>query len=67
MYRILNYTEIERTFDKIKMSEIKEDDNVELLYLRFKVDENQKKMEISLQVIISSNKITQRTVNQSFV
>jgi len=27
MYRTLNHMEIERTFDKIKMSEIKEDDN----------------------------------------
>lgn len=34
-----------------------------ILYLRFKVDENQKKMEISLQVIIPNNETTQITVN----
>ena len=42
MYRTLNHMEIERTFDKIKMSEIKEDDNdiVSTIQSRWKSEEN---------------------------
>ncbi|HIP35638.1 MAG TPA: hypothetical protein EYG85_02160 [Crocinitomix sp.] len=48
------------------MSEIKEDDNEELLYLRSKVDENQKKIANSIKIVIPNNATSQKATNQVF-
>ena len=50
----------------MQMSEIKEDDNEELLYLRSKVDENQKKIANSIKIVIPNNATSQKATNQVF-
>ena len=49
------------------MSEIKEYDNEELLYLRSKVDENQKKIANSIKIVIPNDARSQRAINQVFI
>ena len=63
----MQYREIVSTLDKMQMSEIKEDDNEELLYLRSKTDENQKKIANSIKIVIPNDITTQKAINQVFV
>ena len=51
----------------MQMSEIKEDDNEELLYFRLKVDENQKKIANSIKIVIPNDVTTQKPINQVFI
>ncbi len=44
----MQYSQIVRTLDKMQMSEIKEDGEEELLYLRSNIDENQRKLQKTL-------------------
>jgi len=53
--------------DKMQMSEIKEDDNEELLYLRSKVDENQKKIVNSIKIVTLNDVTPQKVINQVFM
>ncbi|HIP37609.1 MAG TPA: hypothetical protein EYG85_12230 [Crocinitomix sp.] len=46
--------------DKMQMSQIKDDDNEELLYLRSKVNENQKKIANSIKIVIPNDVISQK-------
>jgi len=63
----MQYREIVRTLDKMQISEIKEDDNEELLYLRLKVDGNQKKISNSIKIVIPNDVTSQKFINQVFV
>ena len=51
----------------MQMSEIKEDDNEELLYFRLKVDENQKKIANSIKIVIPNDVTIQKPINQVFI
>lgn len=62
----LQYREIVRALDKMQMSEIKEDDNEELIYMRSKIDKNQEKIAKSLKIVMPNDITSQKAINQLF-
>ncbi len=48
------------------MSEIKEDGEEELLYLRSNIDENQRKLQKTLKIVMPNDVTTQKVINQIF-
>ena len=50
----------------MQMSEIKEDDNQELVYMRSKIDENQEKIAKSLKIVMPNDITSQKAINQIF-
>jgi len=63
----LQYREIVRALDKMQMSEIKEDDNEELLYMRSKIDENQEIISKKLKIVLPKDVTSQKAINQVFI
>jgi len=62
----MQYSQIVRTLDKMQMSEIKEDGEEELLYLRSNIDENQRKLQKTLKIVMPNDVTTQKVINQIF-
>ncbi len=62
----MQYNQIVRTLDKMQMSEIKEDGEEELLYLRSNIDENQRKLQKTLKITMPNDVTSQRAINQVF-
>ena len=74
-YTFLNYLrnttglqnkEIVKTLDLMQMSEIKENENEEFVYMRSKVNENQKIIFKKLKIVTPNDLTPQKTINQLF-
>jgi len=63
----MQYSQIVRALDMMQMSEIKQDGEKELLYLRSKIDENQKILQKSLKITLPNDVTSQRAINQVFI
>lgn len=63
----LQYREIVKALDKMQMSEIKEDDNEELLYMRSKKDESQETIAKQLKIVLPNDITSQKAINQIFI
>jgi len=63
----LQYREIVKALDKMQMSEIKEDDNEEFVYMRSNKDEIQEKIAKHLKIVLPNDIISQKAINQLFI
>jgi len=75
-YTFLNYIrnitrlqnkEIVRALDKMQMSEIKEDDNNELLYMRSTITKEQEILQKKLKIVLPKDITSQKAINQMFI
>jgi len=62
----LQYKEIVRALDKMQMSEIKEDDSDELIYMRSKIDQHQEILCKKLKIVMPNDITSQKAINQIF-
>jgi len=62
----LKHREIVKTLDKMQMSEIKENDENELVYMRSKIDKSQEIISKSLKIVLPNDITTQKAINQLF-
>lgn len=60
----LTEKEIVRTLDKMQLSEIKEKNKADSIYLRSSIDENQNKLINSLKLIVPKDTSSQQSINQ---
>lgn len=63
----LSYRGIVRALDKMQMSEIKEDDNQELLYMRSRIDKIQELICKQLKIVLPKDVTSQKAINQVFI
>ena len=62
----LQYRQIIKALDKMQMSEIKEDNKSELLYMRSNVDQDQSRIFKTLKIVVPKDITPHNTVNQYF-
>jgi len=63
----LQYREIVKALNNMQMSEIKEDDNEELLYMRSRIDTNQEIISKHLKITLPKDVTSQTAINQVFI
>jgi hypothetical protein len=63
----LQHRDIVKALDKMQMSEIKEDANDDLVYMRSKIKENQEIITKKLKIVMLNDITTQKAINQVFI
>ncbi len=63
----LQYKEIVRALDKMQMSQIKEDESEEYVYMRASIDDTQKVINDKLKLVVPNDITPHSTINQLFM